>query len=364
MQPRLDRADLELLLAIREHGSLAGRGSRCRRGALRDHQAPCRARGPAGPASCSSAPPGRRQSRRAEGEAAVRHARSACSTASPALGSGTAANASSEPVGRIRLAATFGFGRRLAGPCARRLPGSATRSLAIQLQLTEQLPDLAVEGFDGAVWLWAVRGQRASRAGPAGGSRATSACWSRRRSYLRQRGTPAALEELAAHDCLVVRENETRRRLAPAARSVIARDGTRARAAGRCPATRASWCATGAWPGRGIMLRSLWDIAGAARQRRTRARAARLRDAAMRTSTGSRRTRPRRPSASGCWSISSPSAFAPSPGSSRPRAERTTRLTPTAVSAMPATVNSGDRFAEQQPGHHGRARRHQVHAGW
>src|SRR5690606_21179407 len=55
-----------------------------------------------------------------------------------------------EPVGRIRLAATFGFGRRWVGPALAEFQAQHPR-LDVQLQLTEHLPDLAVEGFDGAV---------------------------------------------------------------------------------------------------------------------------------------------------------------------------------------------------------------------
>ena len=39
-------------------------------------------------------------------------------------------------------------------------------AIQIQLQLYEQLPDLAAEGFDGAVWLWSPRPQRARCARP------------------------------------------------------------------------------------------------------------------------------------------------------------------------------------------------------
>jgi LysR family transcriptional activator of dmlA len=132
--------------------------------------------------------------------------------------------------------------------------------LDLQLQLVEQLPDLAVEGFDGAVWLWAVRGQRASE-------------WTGRRlarnqrvlvaapDYLRRRGTPAAVEELAAHDCLVVRENER----FDIWRLQRERDRAELRVRVGGPLSSNSgelvrdWCLQG----HGIMLRSLWDIAAA-----------------------------------------------------------------------------------------------------
>jgi hypothetical protein len=132
--------------------------------------------------------------------------------------------------------------------------------LEVQLQLTEQLPDLAVEGFDGAVWLWAVRGQRASE-------------WTGRRlarnqrvlvaapAYLQRRGAPAAVEELSVHDCLVVHEHER----FDVWRLQRERDRAEVRVRVGGPLSSNSgelvrdWCLAG----HGIMLRSLWDIAAA-----------------------------------------------------------------------------------------------------
>jgi LysR family transcriptional regulator, transcriptional activator for dmlA len=163
-----------------------------------------------------------------------------------------------EPQGVIRLAATFGFGRLWLGPALAdfqvRHPG-----LQVQLQLTEQLPDLAVDGFDGAVWLWPVRGRRASE-------------WVGRRlarnervvvaapSYLRRHGTPLTTAELAHHDCLIVRESDHRFDTWALRRERDKAD-TRVRVQGPLSSNSGElvrdWCIAG----RGIMLRSLWDIA-------------------------------------------------------------------------------------------------------
>jgi DNA-binding transcriptional LysR family regulator len=255
MKPRLDRADLELLLAIRGHGSLAGAAAAANvvPSVVTKKLAALEAR--------LGFRLFQRTTRRvvptAEGEAL-------CERATGLL-AGFAAMESElqerhrEPVGRIRLAATFGFGRTWVGPAIAEFQQRHPQ-LDIQLQLTEQLPDLAVEGFDGAVWLWQLRGQRASE-------------WTGRRlarnqrvlvaapAYLRRRGTPESVEELAAHDCLVVRENEqfgTWR---------LQRERDRAEARVRVGGHLSSnsgelvrdWCLAG----HGIMLRSLWDIAGA-----------------------------------------------------------------------------------------------------
>ena len=255
MASPLDRSDLELLLAIREHGSLAGAAAAAgvvpsvvtkklaaleARVGLKLFQRTTRrvVPTPEGEALCERARGLLAGFQAMEAELQERHR---------------------EPVGRIRLAATFGFGRLWLGPAIAEFQQRHPQ-LQVQLQLTEQLPDLAVEGFDGAVWLWAVRGQRASE-------------WTGRRlarnqrvlvaapEYLRRRGTPTTLEELGAHDCLVVRENER----FDIWRLHRERDRTEVRVRVGGPLSSNSgelvrdWCLAG----HGIMLRSLWDIAGA-----------------------------------------------------------------------------------------------------
>ena len=254
----MDRSDLELVLAVREHGSLT-----------------------AAALSLDVAPPvvtkrlaalearlgqrlfqrtTRRVSATAEGE-------TMCERALALLQGFTALEAElqerqSEPTGLIRLAATFGFGRLWLGPALADFQERYPR-IEIQLQLTEQLPDLAEGGFDGAIWLWEVEGRQAAQ-------------WVSRRlarnqrvlvaspRYLRQHGEPASLEDLQRHTCLIVRENGNatgqRFDVWPLHRE---REKTPSRVRVRGPLSSNSgelvrdWCVQG----RGIMLRSLWDIA-------------------------------------------------------------------------------------------------------
>jgi LysR family transcriptional activator of dmlA len=167
-----------------------------------------------------------------------------------------------EPTGLIRLAATFGFGRLWLGPSLAAFQERYPR-IEIQLQLTEHLPDLALEGFDGAIWLWSVQGRQAAQ-------------WVSRRlarnqrvlaaspRYIKQHGAPADLNALQDHACLIVRENGN----AAGQRFDVwqlhrERDKTPARVRVHGPLASNSgelvrdWCLEG----RGIMLRSLWDIA-------------------------------------------------------------------------------------------------------
>ena len=169
-----------------------------------------------------------------------------------------------QPTGRVRLVSSFGFGRLWMGPALsdfRRIyPG-----VQVELQLTEQLPRLASEGFDAAVWLWnppanvaaewVVRklapNQRVLVAAPA---------------YVQAHGQPGRLEDLVRHACLVVRENggdtgQGQRfdqwwlsREGPGKRTPVTVSGPLSSNSGELVR---DWCLAG----HGIMLRSLWDVA-------------------------------------------------------------------------------------------------------
>jgi len=254
----LDRPDLELVQAIRQHGTLA---------------AAARALGLAAPAATKrlaaiEARLGlrlfqrttRRVSPTAEGEAV-------CERATELLRGFEALESElrerrAEPSGPIRLAATFGFGRHWVGPALasfqQRHPG-----ISVQLQLTEQLPDLAVEGFDGAIWLWNAPAQRASE-------------WVSRQLaqnqrvlvaapvYLQAHGAPRTPQDLAQHACLVVRENGGPHlprfdhwRLHPSDDTTPLHVQVGGPLSSNSGELVRDWCLAG----HGIALRSLWDIA-------------------------------------------------------------------------------------------------------
>ena len=255
----MERGDLELVLAIRDQGSLAGAAATLdvvpsvitkRLGALEARL---------GQRLFDRTT--RRPSVTAEGEAVCLHARTLLEGFA-ALESelGERQNAL---IGTVRLAATFGFGRCWLGPALADFQAQHP-GLQVELLLTEQLPDLGAEGYDGAVWLWAVQQHRA-------------ADWTTRRiarnqrvlaaspDYLARRGTPATVEALATHDCLIARENGDAAQSRQFALWTLrhARDSSTARVRVQGPLTSNSgemvrdWCLAG----HGVMLRSLWDIA-------------------------------------------------------------------------------------------------------
>lgn len=169
----------------------------------------------------------------------------------------------SEPSGPVRMVSSFGFGRLWLGPLLAAFQQRYPK-VRIELQLSERLPDLANEGFDAAIWLWhppaqvaaewisrkLARNQRVLVAAPA---------------YLQRWGTPTTPEQLSQHHCLVVRENigetgqghgfdqwrlsrdrASRPQHFPVQGPLSSNSGEMVR----------DWCLSG----QGIMLRSLWDI--------------------------------------------------------------------------------------------------------
>jgi DNA-binding transcriptional LysR family regulator len=254
----LDRPDLELVLAVRQHGSLvmAARALKVAPSAVTKRLAALESRLGLRLFQRTT----RRVSPTAEGE-------TLCERAGELLRAFDALEAElrerqTEPSGPIRLAATFGFGRLWLGPALADFQAQHP-AVHIQLQLTEQLPDLAMEGFDGAIWLWNAPAQRASE-------------WVSRRlapnqrvlvaapAYLQAHGEPRSLQELAAHACLVVRENGggpgqrfDHWRLQREGESAIQHVPVHGPLSSNSGEMVRDWCLAG----HGIMLRSLWDIA-------------------------------------------------------------------------------------------------------
>lgn len=258
----MERSDLELVVAVRDHGSLAAAALQL---------------GVAAPVvtkrlAALEAKIGQRLFQRTTRRVSVTaEGETMCARAMVLLQGFTALESQlqegqSEPTGLIRLASTFGFGRVWLGPALARFQERHPRT-EIQLQLTEQLPDLAAERFDGAIWLWAAKGRQTAQ-------------WVSRRlarnqrvlvaspAYLSKHGSVKSLDSLQEHACLIVRENGGDKSITggPAFdRWQLQRDRDKSPAQVRVHGPLSSnsgelvrdWCIDG----RGIMLRSLWDIA-------------------------------------------------------------------------------------------------------
>ncbi len=254
----MERSDLELVLAIRDHGSLAAAALSL------DIAAPAVTKRLAALEAKLGQKLFQRTTRRvsptAEGETLCERARVLLQDFSKL--EAELQERKAQPTGLIRLVATFGFGRLWLGPALadfqQRYP-----KIEIQLQLTEQLPDLARDGFDGAIWLWSVNSRQAAE-------------WVSRRlaknqrvivaspAYIRRHGLPATLEDLQNHACLIARENgsaATQRFDVWQLHRERSKTPVRVRVHGSLSSNSGElvrdWCLQG----RGIMLRSLWDIA-------------------------------------------------------------------------------------------------------
>jgi LysR family transcriptional regulator, transcriptional activator for dmlA len=249
----MERADLELILSIRDAGSLTAAAT------LLGTQAPAMTKRLAALEAKLGVKLFYRTTRRV---AATAEGELLCERAAALLAGFSEAeealrDQAREPSGQIRLAATFGFGRIWLGAALADFQ-MLHPQVRIDVQLTERLPDLASEGFDAAVWLWAPQANRTSQWSAtllAKNERVLVAS----PAYAKARGKPRSLEDLSVYDCLLVRESDT-----PSGTWLLGADGEAAQVVKVKGALVSNsgelvrdWCTQG----RGIMLRSLWDVA-------------------------------------------------------------------------------------------------------
>lgn len=167
------------------------------------------------------------------------------------------AGSRSEPQGLLRVNTSFGFGRRLIAPLVsdfvRRHP-----KVEIQLQLTDRIPPLTDAAFDVSIRfgrppdsrLYARRlltNHRVLCAAPA---------------YLDAHAPIETPKDLARHACIVIRENEA----AYGSWQLFAADDDKRRetvkVGGALSSNDGETAVKWALAGHGVLLRSLWDIAG------------------------------------------------------------------------------------------------------
>jgi len=159
-----------------------------------------------------------------------------------------------EPRGRLRLHATFGFGRRQLAPAVsefvRRYP-----AVDIQLQLTDQPLQPADPDYDIAIRFGEPPDARVLARRLAANHRLLCAA----PAYLARRGQPASPDELRRHDCIVIREGDA----AFGTWTLCAgKQSGKFKVSGPLSTNHGEVAADWALAGHGIVLRSLWDIAG------------------------------------------------------------------------------------------------------
>lgn len=161
-------------------------------------------------------------------------------------------DAHDSPRGRLHICSSFGFGRHHVAPAvsllAERYP-----HLEIRLDLFDRVVDIINEGFDLEIRVGDdIPGQHLGRR-LASNRRVLCAA----PGYLQRRGTPQTLDELQQHDCLVIKERDNAFGIWN-----LNRDGGQesVRVSGPLSSNNGEIVLQWALDGRGVLLRSLWDV--------------------------------------------------------------------------------------------------------
>jgi LysR family transcriptional activator of dmlA len=156
------------------------------------------------------------------------------------------------PRGRLHLCSSFGFGRNHVAPAVSRL-AELYPDLEIRLDLFDRVVDIVNEGFDLEIRVGDdIPGQHIGRQ-----------LVSNRRilcaapDYLQRRGMPQALAELEQHDCLVLKERDNAFGIWQM-ECGDQHDSVRVR--GPLSSNSGEIVLQWALDGRGVLLRSMWDV--------------------------------------------------------------------------------------------------------
>jgi LysR family transcriptional activator of dmlA len=158
-----------------------------------------------------------------------------------------------EPRGTLRISSSFGFGRRVVAPAISQLVARYPE-LNVRFELFDRVVDITSEGFDIDVRVGDDIAPHLIARRLAPNHRLLCAA----PAYLARRGTPRALAELSSHDCLVIKERDhpfgVWRLRAGTREEVI-------KVTGPLSSNNGEVVAQWAVDGRGIVLRSRWDVA-------------------------------------------------------------------------------------------------------
>ena len=158
----------------------------------------------------------------------------------------------SAPQGAIHLCSSFGFGRNHVAPAVAEL-SKAYPSLDIRLDVFDRVVDIVAEGFDLEILVGDdLPGHHICRK-LASNERVLCAT----PEYLQLRGTPATLQDLSEHACLVLKERNS-----PFGVWHLQTDSGQesVRVSGPLSSNSGEIVLQWALSHRGIMLRSLWDV--------------------------------------------------------------------------------------------------------
>ncbi|GAO72039.1 MULTISPECIES: LysR substrate-binding domain-containing protein [Comamonas] len=158
-----------------------------------------------------------------------------------------------EPRGLLRMSSSFGFGRNIVAPAVSELvarhPG-----LQVRLDVFDRIVDVAGEGLDLDVRVGDEIAPHLIARHLADNHRVLCAA----PAYVQRRGSPRTLDELAAHDCLVIKERDH-----PFGVWKLRAGGEEStvKVTGPLSSNNGEMVAQWALDGHGIILRSVWDVA-------------------------------------------------------------------------------------------------------
>lgn len=156
------------------------------------------------------------------------------------------------PRGALRISSSFGFGRNVIGPAISALIARYPL-LTVRFEVFDRLVDVASEGFDLDVRVGDEIAPHLIARRLASNHRVLCAS----PSYLARRGQPTTLSELAQHDCLVIKERDHpfgvwKLRVGGEEQTV--------KVTGPLSTNHGEIAVQWGIDGRGIILRSIWDI--------------------------------------------------------------------------------------------------------
>lgn len=161
-------------------------------------------------------------------------------------------DAHDSPRGRLHLCSSFGFGRNHVAPAVSRL-AERYPELEIRLDLFDRVVDIVSEGFDLEIRVGDdIPGQHIGRR-----------LVSNRRvlcaapDYLQRHGMPQTLADLEQHHCLVIKERDNAFGIWNLERNGVQEN---VRVSGPLSSNNGEIVLQWALDGRGVLLRSLWDV--------------------------------------------------------------------------------------------------------
>jgi LysR family transcriptional activator of dmlA len=156
------------------------------------------------------------------------------------------------PRGTLRISSSFGFGRHIVAPALARLADKHPQ-LSVRLDLFDRLVDVAGEGFDLDIRIGDEIAAHLIAKRLASNHRVLCAS----PEYLKRQGVPKQLADLTSHACLAIKERDHPFGLW---RLNVRGEPVSIKVTGPLSTNHGEVAVQWALAGRGIVLRSLWDV--------------------------------------------------------------------------------------------------------